>query len=63
MLKIELDGLKDLDFDLDLVGFSDDELAKLLQEPEKEGLTDEDEVPEAPEKPVTVEGDIWVFRS
>ena len=61
MLKIELDGLKDLDFDLDLVGFSDDELAKLLQEPEKEGLTDEDEVPDAPEKPVTVEGDIWVL--
>ena len=61
MLKIELDGLKDLDFDLDLVGFSDDELAKLLQEPEKEGLTDEDEVPEAPEKPITVEGDIWIL--
>ena len=61
MLKIELDGLKDLDFDLDLVGFSDDELAKLLQEPEKEGLTDEDDVPEAPEKPITVEGDIWVL--
>jgi DNA modification methylase len=61
MLKIELDGLKNLDFDLDLVGFSDDELAKLLQEPEKEGLTDEDEVPDAPEKPITVEGDIWVL--
>jgi len=61
MLKIELDGLKELDFDLDLVGFSDDELAKLLQEPEKEGLTDEDDVPEAPEKPITVEGDIWVL--
>jgi|9_EtaG_2_1085328.scaffolds.fasta_scaffold09356_1 DNA modification methylase len=61
MLKIELDGLKELEFDLDLVGFSDDELAKLLQEPEKEGLTDEDEVPEAPEKPVTVEGDIWLL--
>ena len=61
MLKIELDGLKELDFHLDLVGFSDDELAKLLQEPEKEGLTDEDDVPEAPEKPITVEGDIWVL--
>jgi len=61
MLKIELDGLKELDFDLDLVGFSDEELAKLLQEPEKEGLTDEDDVPEAPEKPITVEGDIWVL--
>ena len=61
MLKIELDGLKELEFDLDLVGFSDEELAKLLQEPEKEGLTDEDDVPEAPEKPITVEGDIWVL--
>ena len=61
MLKIELDGLKELDFDLDLVGFSDEELAKLLQEPEKEGLTDEDDVPEAPEKPITVEGDVWVL--
>ncbi len=61
MLKIELDGLKELDFDLDLVGFSDEELAKLLQEPKKEGLTDEDEVPEAPEKPITVEGDVWVL--
>ena len=61
MLKIELDGLKELDFDLDLVGFSDEELAKLLQEPEKVGLTDEDDVPEAPEKPITVEGDIWVL--
>ncbi len=61
MLKIELDGLKELEFDLDLVGFSDEELAKLLQEPEKEGLTDEDDVPEAPEKPVTVEGDVWVL--
>ena len=61
MLSIEFSELKDLDFDLGLTGFDADELAKLLQEPEKEGLTDEDEVPEAPEKPVTVEGDIWVL--
>ena len=36
MLKIELDGLKDLDFDLDLVGFSDDELATLTITPKVE---------------------------
>ena len=47
LLKIELYDLKDLNFDIDLVGFGDEELSKLLQEPEKKGLTDEDDVPEA----------------
>lgn len=61
MLKVELDGLKDLDFDIDLTGFNADELADLFPESEKAGLTDEDDVPEAPDKPVTVEGDIWVL--
>lgn len=61
MLKIELDGLKDLDFDIDLTGFNPDELADLFPEPERAGLTDEDVVPEAPDQAVTVEGDIWVL--
>ncbi|MEL0097913.1 MAG: ParB N-terminal domain-containing protein, partial [Planctomycetaceae bacterium] len=61
MLSIEFAELKDMDFDLALTGFDADELAKLLQEPEKEGLTDEDDVPEAPEQPVTVEGDVWIL--
>lgn len=61
LLAIEFGELKNLDFDLSLTGFDPDELAKLLQEPEKEGLTDEDDVPEAPEQPVTVEGDVWIL--
>lgn len=61
MLSIEFAELKDMDFDLVLTGFDADELANLLQEPEKEGLTDEDDVPEAPEQPVTVEGDVWIL--
>ena len=61
MLSIEFAELKDMDFDLGLTGFDADELAKLLQEPEKEGLTDEDDVPEAPKQPVTVEGDVWIL--
>jgi DNA modification methylase len=61
MLSIEFAELKDMDFDLGLTGFDADELAKLLQEPEKDGLTDEDDVPEAPEQPVTVEGDVWIL--
>ncbi len=33
LLKIELDDLKDLDFDIDLVGFNDDELSKMFYLP------------------------------
>ena len=59
-LKVEIDRLTELDFDVDLLGFEDDFLASLLDEP-AEGLTDEDAVPDAPENPVTVEGDVWVL--
>lgn len=61
MLKIEFSELKDLDFDTTLTGFSLDELNDLFPEPETVGLTDEDEVPETPEQPVTVEGDVWLL--
>jgi DNA modification methylase len=59
-LKVELDRLTELDFDVDLLGFDDDFLSSLLDEP-TEGLTDEDAVPDAPENPVTVEGDVWIL--
>ena len=59
-LKVELDRLTELDFDIDLLGFDDDFLSSFLDEP-SEGLTDEDAVPDAPENPVTVEGDVWVL--
>lgn len=61
MLKVELSDLKDLDFDLSLIGFDADELANLLEPEQVEGLTDEDEVPELPETPITVEGDVWIL--
>lgn len=61
MLKVELSELKDLDFDLALTGFDMDELNNLLEPEQVEGLTDEDSVPEAPETPVTVEGDVWIL--
>ena len=60
MLKVELGELDALDFDLSLTGFGSDELAAFFVE-ETEGLTDEDAVPDAPEIPVTVEGDVWVM--
>lgn len=62
LLRIELDELGELGFDLELTGFSLDEIEELQVDPEpEEGLTDEDAVPEAPEEPVTVEGDVWLL--
>jgi DNA modification methylase len=60
LLTLELQDLVGEEYDLDLIGFSDDELAALLAE-ETEGLTDEDAVPDVPENPVTVLGDVWLL--
>ena len=58
VLKNELAGLKEWEFDLSLLGFAD--LDALLAE-KTDGLTDPDEVPEAPVNPVTVLGDVWLL--
>jgi DNA modification methylase len=58
LLKTELKDLQLKDFDLDLTAFDEDEINNFLFE-EKEGLTDEDAVPETPEEPITKLGDIW----
>jgi DNA modification methylase len=58
-LKIELGELKDSDFNLGIVGFSDDELNALLAE--SVGLTDPDEAPEPPVEPVSKLGDVWLL--
>lgn len=60
LLAAELEELQDLDFDLSLIGFSEDEIGGLLVD-ETEGLTDPDDVPEAPDAPITVLGDVWVL--
>lgn len=60
LLKIELEDLKDLDFDLDLTGFGADELAVLLAE-KTEGKTDPDDIPDAPAIPVSELGDVWLL--
>ena len=61
LLPIELRDLQDSDYDLDLLGFDEYELAHLLDGDLAEGLTDEDAVPDTPEVPVTVEGDVWLL--
>jgi DNA modification methylase len=63
MLRVELEALKNEKFDLDIVGFSTDELDVLLVDPEQpaSGLTDEDATPEVQDAAITVPGDVWVM--
>jgi DNA modification methylase len=60
MLAIELAELEDFGFDLELTGFSLEEIAAFEVEEIPEGLTDEDAVPELPIEPVTKLGDVWL---
>jgi DNA modification methylase len=61
LLKLELITLKEEDFNIDLLGFNSEELDALFLVEQIEGKTAPDEVPELPENPVTVLGDIWIL--
>ena len=62
LLKLELDALNETNFDLGLTAFDPGELEELLNftlDEDAEG--DEDAVPDVPDTPITVEGDLWVL--
>ena len=59
LLKLELENLKELDFDLDLTGFDTSELDAILDGELEEQEIIEDEVPEVPEEPKAKLGDIY----
>jgi len=63
MLRIELAALQDDNFDLSLTGFDADALADLMagNEPQNEGQTDDDAVPEVSELTVSRPGDVWLL--
>ncbi|MFO0915250.1 MAG: DNA modification methylase [Pirellulales bacterium] len=61
LLPIELADLQSAEYDLSLLGFDQEELAKLLGGDIKEGLTDPDDIPEPPDEPVTQPGDLWIL--
>ena len=64
LLSAELRDLLADDYDLSLVGFSDGELDALLAGGtplDGVGRESEDEIPEAPEDPVTRPGDLWIL--
>lgn len=61
LLALEFGELEGLGFDLELTGFSLDEIGALKPVEVSAGLTDEDDVPEAPADPVTRLGDVWLL--
>jgi DNA modification methylase len=61
LLALELGALEEDGFDQSLTGFDKDELSALMLPDDIEGQTDEDAVPEVPEEPNTVDGDIWLL--
>ncbi len=60
LLPIELAALQEANYDLGLLGFDAEELARLMSD-EKPGLTDPDDVPAVPENAITKPGDIWLL--
>lgn len=61
LLQLELGELQELDFDLNLIGFSDEELEALLESEPEPGLTEDDAVPEVEAQAVSRAGDLWLL--
>jgi DNA modification methylase len=71
LLALELEDLKLADFDLSLTGFDEEEISRLLGDDEATAEGDKeqdaedqdaaDHVPEAPENPVSRNGDVWAL--
>ena len=63
LLPIEIAELQEAGIDWSLLGFDEDDLARLMagEEGVSAGLTDPDDVPEPPDDPITQPGDLWVL--
>jgi DNA modification methylase len=61
LLPLELKDLQAADFDLSVLGFDADELAKILDPDGTQGLTDPDDVPAPPDAAITKPGDLWIL--
>ena len=60
-LREHLVALRDEEFNLDLLGFDEEALARHVADQDTAGLIDEDEIPAVPISPVTRSGDLWLL--
>lgn len=66
ILATGIERLQELDFDVDLLGFSEEELEDLLaieSQEDCDGLTDPDDVSEPPSKPVSETGRGFLYMA
>jgi DNA modification methylase len=61
LLPIELADLQGMDFNIDLLGFSADDLAEILDPGVQEGQCDPDDVPAPTDEAITKLGDLWLL--
>lgn len=61
ILASELADLKNEDFNLDLIGFEDQELEKIFANLYEKENEQEEEIPEVEEKPISKSGDVWIL--
>jgi DNA modification methylase len=59
LLVQELLALQEAEVDLDLTGFSGEQLSNLLEPASVDGLTDPDDIPEPPDEAITQPGDLY----
>jgi len=61
VLKAELEELVNYEYDIKKLGFSDDELKKLIDYGQSENFGDDEYIPEMPVNSITKRGDIWML--
>ena len=63
LLRLEIEALQDEQFDTSLTGFDADALAEMLEGEERDqtGQTDDDQIPEVQENPISKPGDVWIL--
>jgi len=61
LLPIELSALQEMNFELGLLGFDQEELQRIMSGDVEQGLTDPDDIPAPPDEATTRPGDLWIL--
>jgi DNA modification methylase len=61
LLPIELSALQGMNFDIETLGFDQEELQRIMSGDVEQGLTDPDDIPAPPDEATTQPGDLWIL--